>query len=54
MKARVWILHTGSPWRDLPLDYGGWKNTYRRFCRWRDKGVWERLLESLVKEPGIE
>ena len=33
--AVCWILRTGSPWRDLPPDYGYWKNTHRRFCRWR-------------------
>ena len=33
--AVCWILRTGSPWQDLPPDYGDWKNTHRRFCRWR-------------------
>jgi transposase len=49
-----WILRTGSPWRDLPPDYGDWKNTHRRFCRWRDKGRWEKLLEQLVDDPDFE
>jgi transposase len=52
--AVFWILRTGAPWRDLPPDYGDWKNTHRRFCRWRDKGVWEALLEKLVTEPDFE
>ena len=30
------------------------ENTHRRFCRWRDKGVWEALLEMFVKEPDME
>ena len=29
--AVCWILRTGAPWRDLPPDYGDWKNTHRRF-----------------------
>ena len=49
-----WILRTGAPWRDLPPDYGGWKNTHRRFCRWRDKGIWESLFEKLVDNPDFE
>ena len=49
-----WILRTGAPWRDLPPDYGDWKNTHRRFCRWRDRGIWEALLERLVDEPDYE
>ena len=52
--AVFWILRTGAPWRDLLPDYGDWKNTHRRFCRWRDRGVWERLLEILIDEPDFE
>ena len=54
LNAVFWILRTGAPWRDLPPDYGGWKNTHRRFFRWRDKGVWENLLKLLVNEPDFE
>ncbi|GFN45246.1 transposase [Candidatus Regiella insecticola] len=54
INAVFWILRTGAPWRDLPPDYGGWKNTHRRFCRWRDKGLWESLLEALIVEPDFE
>ncbi len=54
INAVFWILRTGAPWRDLPPDYGGWKNTHRRFCRWRDKGLWESLLEELIVEPDFE
>lgn len=49
-----WILRTGAPWRDLPADYGDWKNTHRRFCRWRDKGVWAELFMKLKDEPDCE
>ena len=27
---------------------------YQRFRRWRDKGIWEKLLEILVEEPDFE
>lgn len=54
INAVFWILRVGSPWRDLPPDYGDWKNTHRRFCRWRDKGIWEKLLEILIDEPDYE
>jgi transposase len=49
-----WILRTGAPWRDLPPDYGHWKNVHRRFCRWRDRGIWEKLLEVVTEEPDYE
>lgn len=54
VNAVFWILRTGAPWRDLPPDYGGWSNTHRRFIRWRDKGIWEKLLEKLVNAPDYE
>lgn len=54
INAVFWILRTGAPWRDLPPDYGDWKNTHRRFCRWRDSGVWEHILEVVCVEPDCE
>jgi transposase len=54
INAVFWILRTGAPWRDLPPDYGDWKNTHRRFCRWRDKKVWEAILQALINEPDYE
>ena len=54
INAVVWILRTGVPWRDLPAEYGDWKNTHRRFIRWRDARIWEGLLEQLVTEVDYE
>ena len=54
VNAVLWIVRTGAPWRDLPPEYGGWSNTHRRFIRWRDAGVWERLLEACIDEPDME
>jgi transposase len=54
INAVFWILRTGAPWRDLPPDYGKWKTVYERFRRWRNNGMWERLLELLVVDPDFE
>ena len=54
INAVFWILRRGVPWRDLPASYGDWKNTHRRFCRWRDRGHGEALLERLIDEPDFE
>jgi putative transposase len=31
----LWIVRTGSPWRDLPEVFGDWNSVFRRFSRWR-------------------
>ena len=54
INAVKWTLRTGAPWRDLPPDYGHWKVVHWRFCRWRNRGVWEDLLEALSGEPDLE
>ena len=54
INAVFWILRTGAPWRDLPPDYGDWKNVHRRFCRWRDKGIWENLLSAMIDDAECE
>lgn len=54
VEAVLWILRTGCPWRDLPLELGNWHTTYTRFSRWNRKGVWTRLLEAARKDPDLE
>jgi transposase len=54
INAAFWILRTGVPWKELPPDLGDWKNTHRRFSRWRDRGIWEKFVDSLCGEPDLE
>ncbi len=54
MNAILWKLRTGVPWRDLPADYGDWQAVASRFYRWRNSGVWQRLLDLISGEPDLE
>lgn len=49
LEAVFWIARTGSPWRNLPPEFGKWYTTYTRFQRWNKKGVWPRVVETLEK-----
>jgi putative transposase len=31
VEAVLWIVRTGSPWRDLPEVFGEWNSVFRRF-----------------------
>ncbi len=54
INAVSWVLRTGAPWRDLPPDYGKWITVYQRFRRWRNDGVWEKILEAVIDNPDFE
>src|SRR5215469_9989635 len=43
-----WVLRSGAPWRDLPERYGPRTTCYNRFVRWRQAGVWDRIMDALA------
>ena len=47
-------MRTGSPWRDLPAEFGHWHRTYVRFSRWREKGVFERVAHTMQSDADME
>jgi transposase len=50
----LWIVRTGSPWRDLPEAFGDWNSVFRRFSRWSRKGVWQRIFAAMSNDPDFE
>jgi putative transposase len=54
VEAVLWIVRTGAPWRDLPAEFGNWNSTFRRFSRWSEKGIWERMFARLADDPDFE
>ena len=49
--AVLWILRSGARWSDLPPRYGKYKTVHRRFGRWADAGVWEKVFKALLADP---
>ena len=54
LEAVLWRARTGSPWRDLPKDFGNWNSVFKRFRRWTRKGIFERLFSLVSGEPDLE
>ena len=54
VEAVLWIVRTGSPWRDLPGDFGHWHRMYVRYNRWSKKRIWERVFKTMADDPDLE
>jgi transposase len=54
VEAVLWLVRVGAPWRDLPSEFGAWNSVWRRFRRWAQKGVFDRVFSELSGDPDFE
>ena len=52
--AVLFVAKTGIPWRDLPERFGNWNSVWRRFDRWCERGMWQRLAAALGEPDLVE
>ena len=54
VEAVLWVVRTGSPWRDLPTFFGKWNTVFKRYRDWVKADVFVRLFEACSDEPDME
>lgn len=53
--AVLWLARSGARWRDLPEDrFGPYQTAKRRYYRWIEQGVFDRIFEAVADEPDLE
>ncbi len=50
----LWILRTGSPWRDLPQEFGPWATVWDLFDTWNADGTLQAILDRVRGEVDID
>lgn len=54
VEAVLWVVRTGSPWRDLPAFFGHRNTAFKRYRDWVKADVFIRLFEACSDEPDTE
>ena len=49
LNAVLYVVDSGCKWRQLPHDFPAWQTVYSFFRRANEKGLWDKILEHLVK-----
>jgi len=44
----LWILRTGAQWSEMPRKYPPYSTCHRRFTKWNQDGVLDKILHALA------
>ena len=54
VEAVLWIVRTGSPWRDWPEEFGKWNTVFKRFRDGVKADIWQKLFDAVSGQPDME
>ncbi|MCK5893701.1 MAG: transposase [Endozoicomonadaceae bacterium] len=50
----LYRIHVGSPWRDIPAEFGEWNSISKKFNAWSIQLKWLKIFQSIMQDPDIE
>jgi transposase len=53
LEGIIWRFRTGSPWRDLPVEFGAFQSVWQRHRLWSTDGTYERMLVAVREQAGL-
>jgi putative transposase len=54
LEGIAWRFRTGSPWRDLPADFGPWQTVWKRHHRWSLDGTYDTMFAQVAAVFGVD
>lgn len=54
LEGIAWRFRTGSPWRDLPREFGPWQTVWKRHHRFSIEGTYQRMFDVVRSSYGID
>ena len=54
LEGIAWRFRTGSPWRDLPADFGPWQTVWKRHHRWSLDGTYDAMFAQVAAAFGMD
>jgi transposase len=52
--ALLWMARSGARWKDLPERFGSFQTVKRRYYRWVERGLIDRLFVQLGQDADLE
>src|SRR5699024_11677703 len=53
LEGIVWRFRTGSPWRDLPAEFGPYQSVWQRHRLWSTDGTYEAMFAAVRERAGL-
>lgn len=54
LEGIIWRFRTGSPWRDLPAEFGPHQSVWQRHRLWSTDGTYEAMFAAVGDQENLE